>query len=156
MLTDNIKILACCCNSIAYKMSFDQSVQQNEITFLWPCNLLLADKVTSIRLCLIKKKKWWYLHKGCQKDWTPSCLWDRKILCDFYSKGPFFFNHKGLLVHGLPPCFSNQICLSWFVNGVIIACVCRSCTVPMMDLYNWSQLALLSPSQCPAHFPLEG
>lgn len=28
--------------------------------------------------------------------------------------------------------------------------------VPIMDLYNWSQLALLSPSQCPAHFPLEG
>lgn len=28
--------------------------------------------------------------------------------------------------------------------------------VPIMDLYNWSQLELLSPSQCPDHFPLEG
>ena len=25
-----------------------------------------------------------------------------------------------------------------------------------MDLYSWSQLAALSPSQCPAHFPLDG
>lgn len=28
--------------------------------------------------------------------------------------------------------------------------------VPIMDLYNWSQPELLSPSQCPVHFPLEG
>lgn len=27
---------------------------------------------------------------------------------------------------------------------------------PIIDLYNWSQPEVLSPSQCPAHFPLDG
>ena len=67
------------CLILFINMSCDQRVWQTIYHHSGGSNLLREDKVASRWLCLLGSKiRWWYLHKICQRDWTPSCLRNRK------------------------------------------------------------------------------